>query len=251
MSKLLKYEIRKTAFAKLVVLGITLVLEAVFLVGLALGERQFAQDMVGVSTALLVLTAIFGVLFIGLQSVLVLHQDMNTKQGYMLFMTPRSSYEILGAKVLEQGFSILLAGSFFFLLGFLDLTLIAARHGEFQKLQELIQDMIRSFDIPIDLTLTGVAAMIFSSLASWFASIITFYCADIISSSLLNGKRFNGLLTFALVILMNTLMSLLINRLPDMKTVTQSLVLNGAVSIAIAAILYCISARLMDRYLSV
>ena len=41
-----------------------------------------------------------------MESVNVLHRDLNTKQSYMLFLTPKSSYQILGAKILENGISI-------------------------------------------------------------------------------------------------------------------------------------------------
>ena len=50
----------------------------------------------------LVMCTIFGVIYIGIESVNVLHRDLNTKQSYMLFLTPKSSYQILGAKILEK-----------------------------------------------------------------------------------------------------------------------------------------------------
>ncbi len=60
----------------------------------------------------LVMCTIFGVIYIGIESVNVLHRDLNTKQSYMLFLTPKSSYQILGAKILENGISIIMAGAF-------------------------------------------------------------------------------------------------------------------------------------------
>ena len=62
----------------------------------------------------LLMLAVCGVAVMGLESVFVLHRDMNTKQSYMLFMPPNSCYKILGAKVLECGAAILIAGAFFF-----------------------------------------------------------------------------------------------------------------------------------------
>ena len=119
MKALLKYEIRKTWATKLILLGITAVEELAFLVGLYLMGREVDNYVTAVSISLLVVTAIAGVILIGVQSVLTLHRDMNTKQGYMLYMTPRNSYQIMGAKFLENGLSLFLAGAFYFLLGFL------------------------------------------------------------------------------------------------------------------------------------
>ena len=65
--------------------------------------------MTGTGIVLLTMLAMGGIMVIGLASVVTLHRDVSTKQSYMLFMTPNSSYSILGAKMLENGLSILLA----------------------------------------------------------------------------------------------------------------------------------------------
>ncbi len=108
MLKLMKYEFRKTWITKLILLGVTAVAEIAFLIGLYMEK----ETTLGLSVMLLVLLAFGGILMIGLYSVMTLHRDMNTKQSYMLFMTPSSSYSILGAKVLECGLSILIGGAF-------------------------------------------------------------------------------------------------------------------------------------------
>ena len=100
MSMLLKYEMRKTWFAKLIVLGVAAAAELAFLAALLFRNASGNTDeLIAFSTAALFMTALVGVMAIGFQSILVLHRDMNTKQGYMLFMTPRNCYQILGAKI--------------------------------------------------------------------------------------------------------------------------------------------------------
>ena len=117
MKQLLKYELRKTQAMKLIILGITAAAELAFLIALFVRNSQGNTDEIIVAMAfLLTMIAFGGILLIGIQSVLTLHRDMNTKQGYMLYMTPRNSYQILGAKMLENGISLVLAGAFFFLL---------------------------------------------------------------------------------------------------------------------------------------
>lgn len=80
MLKLMKYEMRKTVFVKLVLLALAVLAEVFFLVSLN-GDNP---ERVGVSILLLVLLAVFGILFMGISSILTLHKDMNTKQSYML-----------------------------------------------------------------------------------------------------------------------------------------------------------------------
>ena len=110
MIKLMKYELRKTLSVKLILLAVTAVAELVYLIGL----WQDSESMIATGIGLLLLLAFSGVMIVGIGTLLVLHRDINTKQSCMLFMTPHSSYAILGAKLLENAVSILLAGVFFF-----------------------------------------------------------------------------------------------------------------------------------------
>ena len=125
MSRLIKYEFRKSMFSKLIIIGITLVLQVVFLVGLFGDyEESMVLGMIG-----LFFTALAGIAFIGIESILTLYRDLTTKQSYMLFMTPNSSFRILGAKALENTVAILGAGAFFGGLGALDIWLVAGRNA--------------------------------------------------------------------------------------------------------------------------
>ena len=253
MKALLKYEFRKTWFAKLIFLGITAVAEIVFLIGIALGPaHETGERLVSIGALVLFMVAMFGVFIIGVQSVLTLHRDMNTKQGYMLYMTPRTSYQILGAKTLENGLSILLSGAFFFLLGFLDITLLFSRFGTLQQLWDFFQDMLHAINKEITLNTQTILCLTVSFLASWLATVSMAYLADILSSALLNGKRFNGIITFLIFILLSVLLGWLQDVLqPARVAIDAGLLIRGGVSLAFSVLLYCASAWIMDRYLSV
>ena len=252
MTKLLKYEIRKTWMAKLIFLGITAVAEVFFLIGTFLPEGSKAGDyLLSISIPLLILTAVTGIIAIGIQSLLTLHRDMNTKEGYMLYMTPKNSFEILGAKMLENGVSLFLSGAFFFLLGFLDITVMLARRGQLNQLWEFAKSFLNTFQIDFEITPAGVLALIFSLIASWLATVTVAYLADIISSALLNGKRFNWLLTFVFFIALNVLMSWILRKLPHGSSITMQLVISGIGALVFAVIMYFVSAYIMERCLSV
>ena len=130
-------------------------------------------------------------MFIGLQSVLTLHRDMNTKQSYMLFMTPNSCYKILGAKMLENLLSMLIGGAFFFGLGVLDISLLMRRYGEIDSIMDAIRDILSIFGYGLNLDAGYMAGLVFGLLSSWFATITAAFLADVVSSALLNGKKFN------------------------------------------------------------
>ena len=246
MIRLLKYELRKTMMSKLILLGVTLVAQAVFLVGLW-GNRE---NTLAVGAVLLFFIAVTGIAMMGILSVATLHRDMNTKQGYMLFMTPNSCYKILGAKVIECGLSLLIAGAFFFALGWLDFSLLLGK-GANQQIWDMVREMIRSINDQIRLDTPHISALVFSMLASWLCTVTTAYLADVVSSSRLNGKKGNGIVTFLLFLALNWGISKLLMLIPSSIGIITVLVLQGTAALALAAVMYVITARLMEKYLSV
>ena len=251
MLKLMKYEFRKTWITKLILLGVTAVAEIAFLIGLYVDR----ETTLGLSVLLLVFLALGGIAMIGLYSVMTLHRDMNTKQSYMLFMTPNSSYSILGAKVLECGLSILIGGAFYFALGTLDITLLFAKSGELNRLWSAIQDFLShqtfaNHQLLIDMK--GMAAFVFCLLAGWIVTVITAYFAVVISAALLNGKRFNGLLSFVVFLTLSWFIGWVAQTATaSIPSINVLLLVDGAISLAFTAVMYVITAIIMERKLSV
>ena len=251
MLKLMKYEFRKTWITKLILLGVTAVAEIAFLIGLYMEK----ETTLGLSVMLLVLLAFGGILMIGLYSVMTLHRDMNTKQSYMLFMTPSSSYSILGAKVLECGLSILIGGAFYFALGTLDLTLLFAKSGELNRLWSAIQDFLSRLTFAnhqLLIDMEGMASFVFCLLAGWILTVVTAYFAVVISAALLNGKRFNGLLSFVLFLILSWFTGWVAQTATaSIPSINVLLLVDGAIALAFTAVMYVITAVIMERKLSV
>lgn len=251
MLKLMKYEFRKTWITKLILLGVTAVAEIAFLIGLYV-ERE---TTLGLSVMLLVFLALGGIAMIGLYSVMTLHRDMNTKQSYMLFMTPNSSYSILGAKVLECGLSILIGGAFYFALGTLDITLLFAKSGELNRLWSAIQDFLSHLTFAnhqLLIDMKGMAAFVFCLLAGWIVTVITAYFAVVISAALLNGKRFNGLLSFVVFLTLSWFIGWVAQTATaSIPSINVLLLVDGAITLAFTAVMYVITAIIMERRLSV
>ena len=249
MGKLLKYEMRKTMALKLILLGITAVAEVAFLITLYLNEK--AADTLALTSVLLFFIALAGTVLIGVQSVLTLHRDMNTKQGYMLYMTPRNSFQILGAKMLENGLSLLLAGGFFFLLGLLDVTLLFSKLGSLEDLWKMFQDFMRMINTEIQLNSWSVLCLVTEMLASWLATVSIAYLADIVASALLNGKKMSGFVAFLFFIALTGVLGWLQNLLRTGAAIETILLIRAGIALVYAGIMYTVSAWVMDRYLSV
>lgn len=251
MLKLMKYEFRKTRLTKLIILVITAVAEVLFLGGLYTDR----YTLVGFSIFALMMLAFLGVFVIGLESIVALHRDMNTKQSYMLFMTPHSCYSILGAKTLECCLSILLTGVCFFALGALDVSLLFAREGKLLDLWDFIHDLLANITInghSLEIDPATLAAVVFVLLAAWILTIITAFLAVTISAALLNGRRFSGVISFVLFLALSLGCSLLTNLItrpiPGIITV---MMVHGLLSLVFAAVMYFVTAKIMEDKLSV
>ncbi len=240
MMKLLKYEFRKTAFPKLLIFAVILIMECVFLYGCLTNQ----DDTKTLGVILFVMALMFGFLLVGILSLVTLHKDMNTRQGYMLFMTPNSTYKILGAKVAECGLTLLVLGAVGLGLGALDFSMV-------EKEVQFITSILKSFNPDLVPNFPNIAATLFNILCGLLCSVITAYFADVISSALLNGKKGNLLITFVLYILLNFVIRKLMLLIPGSVGAIASLLLQGVVALVLAGIMYVITARLMDRYLSV
>ena len=246
MLRLLKYELRKTLFAKLVLLGITVIAEAIFLIGF----WSKKENTLTIGALLLFFIAIAGIALMGLLSLITLHRDMNTKQGYMLFMTPNSCYRILGAKVIECSISLLIAGAFFFALGYLDFSLLLGK-GTNQQILDMVNQMLYTVNRQIQLDAPHLSALLFSLIADWICTVTIAYLSDVICTSLLYGKRGNLVITFLLFIALNYGVSKVLQLVPESIGIIPVLIWQGVIALALAGVMYVITARLMEKYLSV
>ena len=164
--------------------------------------------------------------------------------AYPLFMTPNSTYKILGAKVAECGLTLLVLGAVGLGLGTLDFSMV-------EKEIQFVTSILKSFNPDLVPSFSNISAMLFNLLCGLLCSVITAYFADVISSALLNGKKGNLLITFALYILLNYVIRKLMLLIPSSLSIVTLLLLQGVVALVLAGIMYVITARLMERYLSV
>ena len=144
----------------------------------------------------------------------------------------------------ECGLTLLVLGAVGLGLGTLDFSMV-------EKEIQFVTSILKSFNPDLVPSFSNISAMLFNLLCGLLCSVITAYFADVISSALLNGKKGNLLITFALYILLNYVIRKLMLLIPSSIGVVASLLLQGVVALVLAGIMYVITARLMERYLSV
>lgn len=247
MSRLMKYELRKTMFSKLVLLAVVAAAELIYLAGVFLKW----DDGLAWGTLGLAFSAVIGIFYIGIESLLILHKDLNTKQSYMLFLTPQNSYQVLGAKVLENGISIFLTGAFFAVLTAVDVSIGILYIGGLEEFLDLLQELAISLHIEIASYTDAILMTFFATLASWLLMIVTGYLAIILSATVLAGKKLSGLVSFLLYVGLVWVSGAVMNLIPEMDNLNLHAGLVLGVSFVLIAIMYLISGWIMERKLSV
>ena len=97
MLKLMKYEFKKQMFSKIIIAAILGVLTLYFGIACVIDKETHAA----IATMLIFTVMVFAGLYVAVESLSVYDKDLKTKQSYMLFLVPKSSYEILGAKMIS------------------------------------------------------------------------------------------------------------------------------------------------------
>lgn len=247
MFNLIKYEMKKTMGVKLIALALTAIIEVIYLIAIA----RESENTEAVTITVLSLAGIVAIATMGIYSIRLLSKDLNTKQSYMLFMTPNSSYKILGAKYIENGVSIILAAAFYVLLGMLNITLLLSKYGELEEIFDLFRELFGSLFVYLDAEY--FISSIFAGVANWLFVIATAYLAVTISATILNGRKHNGLLSFILFVAVIIVIHNILDGMFDSSFMLTAIYNYEIIAIYLflALIMYFINAWMMDHILSV
>ena len=249
MLKLFKYELRKTLSLKIIMLCVTGILELFFLFGLY-GDNE---NIFAASCFFLFLMAFVATVIIGVHSMKLLRNDLNTKQAYMLFMTPNSSYKILGAKVIENGVSVFLTGVFYFLLGMLDISLVFGKYGELSYMLDYINEFFafKNWDA-ISISLLASYGLV--QILHWLYIIAVAFFAIVLSATFFNGKKWNSFASLGIFIAIVVVVNVIINAIFGGASIAISSAQNfimSAIFFVLSVVMYFITAWVMDNSLSV
>lgn len=248
MLNLIKYELRKTLGLKLMILIMFAIFQVTYLIGLY-GEfdTPLVFGMMGLTFGSFV-----AVVLIGVYSIRLLSRDLNTKQSYMLFMTPNSSYKILGAKVIENGLSIIIAGAFIILLGLLDISLLSAKYHELVDVLTFLNAILGDLQ---KITTASVVSSICVMIAEWLYIVGTAFFAVVIIATLLNGRKHNGIAGLGIFFVITLFVRFIISKVMigsyDINISLGHNLALIAIYLVLAVVMYFATAWTMDNKLSV
>ncbi|BCJ99439.1 hypothetical protein [Anaerocolumna chitinilytica] len=250
MLKLMKYELRKQAFSKLIILVITLLGELMFFTGLVLNRH----NTIGLAMGLLTMFTFGAMFFIAFESIITYYNDLKQKQSYMLFLTPNTPYTIVGAKVLSSGVQIILSGVVFALIFGIDGAAMLARYASIKQIKELITSFVNmQFHVEIDGKL--LILVVLALLISWISVITLAYLSITLSTTFLAEKKGKAIISFLIFILLEYIFSKGVNLIMNIPSLTLSasgtLILNIVLYAVITAVTYLVTAWMLDKKVSV
>lgn len=213
MFKMMKYEYRRGVFPLMIVVIALTAVELMFLGGIA-----FDKDVLcGLGITFLFIGAWIAYMFVLIYGVLSYSQDLKNKSGYMVFMTPVSSYKIIGAKLL----SILLTGitlvAYIGLLFVVDYSLFCKKYEVVATYEELINGFLgTAAGTSLGTILINVVVFILVALLQFFTAIAMAYFAVTLSSTVLQNKKIKGVVSFILFVVLYVGMNVLAYKLPEL-----------------------------------
>jgi len=251
MLKLMKYEFRKQAFSKIVILVLVGLIELLFFFGVASSKEK----VIGTSMMLLIFFTIGALFFLAFESILTYSNDLKLKCSYMLFLTPNTSYSIVGAKVLSAGIQIILAGLAFFAVFALDGAVLIAKYDAIAEVKRMFLELVSQL-FQLDIAFSDVVSVVAVIITGWISTITVAFFSITLSTTFLANSKLKGIVSFAIFIGLNYLYSYIVDlalELPteDMTKITAYFALYSLFMIGFTIITYVGTAWMLDKKVSV
>jgi len=205
----MKYEFKKQAMTKYIMLILMAIIEVIFLIGLIVKNNE---NLIAVPMVIMIMITIVAIFFVSVESIFTFSNDLKTKASYMLFMTPHSSYTIIGAKLLVSFITLFLTGMVLLLINTGNFVLLGARMEGFAQVRDVIAMLLKEI-WRIEINFYDVFKFILLLLIGFAIFITTAFVSITISSTVLANKRFKGLVSFAVFIALNLVFTWISNNI--------------------------------------
>ncbi len=247
----MKYEFKKQGFSKLVIISLVAIIQVVFLLGVILDK----QNWIGKSAAVLGMFTAGAIIFLGFEAILTFSNDLKTKCSYMLFLTPTTTYSIVGAKVLAAAIQGVVAACIFTVIFMIDGGIVVAKYESIAELKQMIVSFFTEF-LKLDIDMVTVFSVIASILTSWLSTITIAFFSITLSTTFLANHKLKGLISFAIFVGINfiiyNLMDLVLgSQIDNLADMTRYNLLASLFGLVFIVITYMGTAWMLDKKVSV
>ena len=191
MGKLIKYEFRKQLMSKLVVGIVIVALQVLFAIGLIINNADWGAIGFGGT----IIVAVCSLLYFSFESIVTYSNDLKTKQSYMLFLTPRNMFQVVGAKLVTTVLQIFVYGCALAAIGIGDLFLLCAKQRNVEEFLDILKGFIHAFT-GVEIRLSEVIYVILMLLISWLVFVAMAMFSITLSATLLSNWKYKGVVSF-------------------------------------------------------
>lgn len=251
MTKLIKYEFQKQMFSKIVIMVSLAVLIVLFTYAIIRDDEQMAIGILVITSAFMAIA----ITYVGIEGAVVYARDLKTKQSYMLFMVPQSSWSILGAKIIASVLQILFTMFIFVVTLAANVTIFLMKNADMEELVETLKQIVEAiFHIRIDIKFFAEGLMV--TIILWiFLFMLAVFVETLLYTVFNQGKLISVLavvayfLVFWVVVQLENECSELLLRANLSEIVTSGI--SYAYYLAFDLIFFFVSAWLIEKKLSV
>lgn len=193
MGKLIKYEFRKQLMSKLVVGAVIAALQLMFFAGVIFDKEDWAAT----GLVLFAFVSMIALLYFSFESIVTYSNDLKTKHSYMLFLTPRNMFQIVGAKLVTTILQIFVCGCAFVTIFIGDMFLLCAIRGDVKDFLDGMKALFHALT-GVEIRLIEVVYIMLMLLIAWLFFIAMAMFAITLSTTLLSNWKFKGIASVAI-----------------------------------------------------
>lgn len=196
MLKLVKYEFSKSRFILLIATVIFVILEGWYLINYALDD----METMGVAAGFLTLAAIASFFMVFVMGIVSYSNELKSKQGYMIFMTPTSTLKIVLSKLVYVFFLGTVVIGIVGMATLFDFKLLADKMNQEFPILEMLDLLDKAFGIDVLEGITLIGLQLLTSIMSFYSVVVMAYLAITFSATVLQNNKVREIISFVLFI---------------------------------------------------
>lgn len=190
MGRLIKYEWKKQRTSRMVILAMLAAGILAFVWGLIFDKGN--GTAAGIIALLMFGISFLVLLYTGIESILVLNRDLRTKQSYMLWMVPKSIWEILGAKFIAAILQMFVVFASFVAAGCICLSVTVVKYNGIRRIFEFVRLFFQKV-LEINGSWGDIVMFAIAFFIAWAEVIFVGFLAVLLARTVLAKSRFAGL----------------------------------------------------------
>lgn len=117
----------------------------------------------------------------------------------MLFLTPNTSYSIIGAKIIAGGIQVIVTGFAFLGLFVMDGAILVGKYGKWEDLLTIVKKLFHEI-LKIEIDMKYIVIALLAVLISWLSFIIAAFFSITLSATFLANKKFKGFVSIIIFV---------------------------------------------------